>query len=69
MQERLWKFYSVTLAFKCWGSTAAVLVSEYLFTLVNAKGDQIVLKICQEEYMFHQGFLVIIYMICHGTVC
>ena len=50
------------------GSTAAVLICEYLFTLVKAKDDQSVLKSCQAKNIFQPGvFFFIIYSNYHGT--
>ena len=56
MQVQLGKFYSATSNFKCWGSTAVLLVCEYLFTLVKPKGDQSILKSCQESNISQSGF-------------
>ena len=56
MQEQIGKFYSATSNFKCRGSTAAVLVCEYLFTLVKAKDDQNVIKSCQVRNILQPGF-------------
>ena len=41
------KFYSAYSNFKCWRSTAAVLVCEYLFTLLKAKDDP------ARRFLFH----------------
>ena len=49
------------------GSTAAVLVSEYLFSLVKAKGHQNVLKSFQEKNIFEPEFFAITYINYHGT--
>ena len=38
------------------GSTEAVLVCEYLFTLVEGKDDQSILKSCHAKYIFQPGF-------------
>ena len=55
MYKQLGKFYSAILTFKCRGSTAAVLVCEYLFTLVKAKDDQSILKSCHAKDIFQPG--------------
>ena len=70
-QEQLGNFYSAISTFKCWGSTAAVFVCEYLFTLVKAKDDQMVLKNCHVKNISQLGFFCIIILtitVQHGKV-
>ena len=67
MYKQLGKFGSATSTFKFRGSTAAVLVCEYLFTLVKAKDDQSILKSCWEKSIFQIRFFIIIYINYHGT--
>ena len=57
--------------FECLGSTAAVLVLEYLFTLVKAKVNQSVLKICQVKNIFQPWIFlsfILTTMVQHGKV-
>ena len=61
------KFHSASSTFKCQGSTVAVLVCEYLFTLVKVKDDQSFLKNCQKINIFEPRFFVIIYINYHDT--
>ena len=56
MLGQLGKLYSATSTFKCRGSTVAVLVCEYFFTLAKVKDDQSVLKSCQAKNIFQPEF-------------
>ena len=69
-QEQLGNFYSET-NFKCQMSTAAVIVCEYLFTLVKTKDDQSLLKNCKVKHTFQPGFFasfILAIMGQHGKV-
>ena len=70
-QKQLGKFGSATSTFKFRESTAAALVCEYLFTLVQAKDDQSILKSCWEKNIFQirfQSSFILIIMAQHGKV-
>ena len=63
--------YSATSTFKCRGSTAAVPICEYLFTLLKVKGDQNVLKSCHAKNISQPGFLssfILTIMVHYGKV-
>ena len=69
-QEQLGNFYSET-NFKCQMSTAAVIVCEYLFTLVKTNDDQSLLKNCKVKHTFQPGFFasfILAIMGQHGKV-
>ena len=71
-QGQLGKLYPATSNFKCQGSTAAVLVCEYLFTLLKAKDDQGALESCQVKNIFQPGIFflsfILTIMVEHGKV-